>query len=280
MNWVTCALSPCSSRTRSAVPSVDVDHRADDGVAHLDLVGPVGRHGDGGEPLVGRDGRRHRGAPGGSGEPAQLLHVLPVTDQVLPGLELLRDLPRDGSGEDDRLLDREGAVGVQTGVDDERRCGALGVGGQREWPGEQAEREGAGDHHGPEPATDREGVGEHEVQSAITWLARGARPRKKPGPDLNPPAGQSLAEPSPKERRPWHRCRVTQQLWNPPPTAPSAPPGYGRPPGAPARVQPGLSVAWPSPSRPSAELASRSTDRRRTCPARVPGGRPGCCCSP
>jgi predicted metalloprotease len=32
---------------------------------------------------------------------------------------------------------------------------------------------------------------------------------------------------------------VTQQLWNPPPAAPSAPPGYGRPPSAPLGYYPG-----------------------------------------
>jgi predicted metalloprotease len=37
---------------------------------------------------------------------------------------------------------------------------------------------------------------------------------------------------------------VTQQLWNPPPAAPSAPPGYGRPLGAPPAYQPG----YPSPA--------------------------------
>ena len=37
---------------------------------------------------------------------------------------------------------------------------------------------------------------------------------------------------------------MTQQLWNPPPAAPSAPPVYGRPLGAPQAYHPG----YPSPA--------------------------------
>ena len=55
---------------------------------------------------------------------------------------------------------------------------------------------------------------------------------------------ESLVEQSTRERKAWHRCRVTQQLWNPPPAGPPAPPGYGRPPGSPNAYYPG----YPSPA--------------------------------
>ena len=163
-----------------AVPGVH--HRAAHGVAHRHLGRPIGRQRHRGEPVVGGDLRRHRLAPGRGGDVAEGLHVLPVADQVLSGLELLRQLRRHGTGEGDHLAHLERPVRVQVGVDNEVGGRSLGVRGEHQGAGEQSESQGAAGEKSADPAGVRGGRGGHEVQPPTDASPSRAKEAKRIGP--------------------------------------------------------------------------------------------------